>query len=414
MLEIRPISAGEIERYIQIATYSFQLGDQAAQRTRELLVPEQTLGVFAGGDLVAGMIILPLSIWLGGRGLGMGGIAMVATAPEHRGRGYLRALITRSLVGMRERGLATSILYPASYPLYSRFGWGICGDIRWYTLRPGDLPGGTPASGSMRPADDEDIPVLDSIYEDFARQYNCCLVRTEGWWRDRVLRRSSGKNHAFLWSGDDGQARGYAIYGLEALEFPHQKMIVREIVARDGEAHLQLLKLLAGHNLAREIQLPAPADDRLFSLLADPRVETEIRPWAMFRLVDAAAALAERPYPPDVDGRFLIRVHDACAPWNDGLFSLEISGGRGRVEMLPATAAVGAAVPDAHMFGNDAVLECDIGVLSQVFSGYLMPDTAARLGLLKINDRKNDAGALAGLQRAFATNPVYLPLANGF
>jgi predicted N-acetyltransferase YhbS len=55
--------------------------------------------------------------WLG-RPVPMAGIAAVKVAPEHRGRGIGRSLMTEVLHLIDQRGYALSTLYPATMPIY--------------------------------------------------------------------------------------------------------------------------------------------------------------------------------------------------------------------------------------------------------------------------------------------------------
>src|ERR1700756_3040081 len=64
--------------------------------------------------------------WLG-RPVKMAGVASVKVAPEHRGRGVGRALMTELLGRIAERGFPLSALYPATMPIYRSLGWELAG-----------------------------------------------------------------------------------------------------------------------------------------------------------------------------------------------------------------------------------------------------------------------------------------------
>ena len=63
--------------------------------------------------------------WWHGRGVPMAGVASVKVAPEYRGRGIGRELMTALLALIAERGYPLSVLYPATMPLYRSLGLGV-------------------------------------------------------------------------------------------------------------------------------------------------------------------------------------------------------------------------------------------------------------------------------------------------
>ena len=57
----------------------------------------------------------------------MAGVAGVKVAPEYRGQGVGRALMTALAELMTERGYPLSVLYPATMTIYRSLGWEIAG-----------------------------------------------------------------------------------------------------------------------------------------------------------------------------------------------------------------------------------------------------------------------------------------------
>ena len=64
--------------------------------------------------------------WLG-QPVKLAGVASVKVAPEHRGRGIGRTLMTELLDVIAERGYPLSALYPATTPIYRSLGWELAG-----------------------------------------------------------------------------------------------------------------------------------------------------------------------------------------------------------------------------------------------------------------------------------------------
>src|ERR1035437_3522929 len=62
-----------------------------------------------------------------GRAVPMAGVISVRVAPEDRGKGIGRLLMTGLLDEMAARGYPLSVLYPATMPLYGSLGWELAG-----------------------------------------------------------------------------------------------------------------------------------------------------------------------------------------------------------------------------------------------------------------------------------------------
>jgi predicted acetyltransferase len=85
-----------------------------------------------------------------------------------------------------------------------------------------------------------------------------------------------------------------------------------------------------------------------------------------------------------VAGQVAFRVEDPALPWNTGTWRLELSGGEGWVDQVPA--ASGAAT-------------ADIRGLASLFTGFAGPDDLLRAGLLG----GFDPAAVDLLRAAFAS-----------
>src|SRR5205085_2632264 len=79
------------------------------------------------GLVVSCLTLVEADIWIGSALVRVGGIAGVATALEHREKGFASRLLLDSLPVLRERGCALSALFPYSYAFYSRLGWQVTG-----------------------------------------------------------------------------------------------------------------------------------------------------------------------------------------------------------------------------------------------------------------------------------------------
>src|SRR5271170_2999975 len=132
-----------------------------------------------GGRLIGSAVFHELRQWWLGRAVPLAGVAGVKVAPECRGRGAGRALMTALIELMNERGYPLAALYAATRPIYRQLGWEMAG-VRYQadiearsllTLTRADFPAVLPAAGMppLRrpgPADAaEVIAVLGRVHE---------------------------------------------------------------------------------------------------------------------------------------------------------------------------------------------------------------------------------------------------------
>ena len=87
------------------------------------------LGAFAGGAPAGAAMIHDMRQWWLGRAIPCAGIASVKVAPEYRGGGIGRRLMTALLDAVAERGYPLSALYPATMPIYRSLGWELAGGM---------------------------------------------------------------------------------------------------------------------------------------------------------------------------------------------------------------------------------------------------------------------------------------------
>jgi predicted acetyltransferase len=177
-----------------------------------------------------------------------------------------------------------------------------------------------------------------------------------------------------VWVSAIGADEGYITYYANALPkegrwSPHD-IWVRDFVSLSGDAYLGLLEHLLTHDLAVRVSLERPIDDPFADLCEDPwKVQVMRAEGAMVRIVDVERALAMRPYRGDRNVSFTMRIADKSAPWNEGVWRVEAAEGR-------MTAERSHAEPDVELTAN---------TLSPLFTGFMRPDVALGVGLLKVN-----------------------------
>ncbi|MFD1903772.1 hypothetical protein ACFTAO_42480 [Paenibacillus rhizoplanae] len=77
-------------------------------------------------------------------------------------------------------------MHPFLIPFYRKFGWEIYCEYKKYTIPVGKFPQKTEIQGTVKRGT-PDIAVFQQLYNTFAMRYNGTLLRTEQWWKERVL-----------------------------------------------------------------------------------------------------------------------------------------------------------------------------------------------------------------------------------
>jgi predicted acetyltransferase len=372
MEEIRVLLPDEQEESLQLSQFAFQfrLNDAEARERLEKAKQDETWGLFGSEGLEAKLTLLPLETFIGGSRISMGGIAGVATWPEKRRGGKVAKLLTHTLGVMRDRGQIISFLHPFQFEFYRKFGWETYIEYKNYELAPALIPRFPHEEGS-RIVRTKDVGLLNAIYEKYASRFNGSLVRTVEWWEERILKRKNDGGISAVYYGADGTPKGYVLY-----KVTEQNLTVHEFVALDAEAYKGLWTFIANHDsmLGAQgyVKLRTERKDRLTTLLKNPRIKQEIVPYFMARLVDAAVFLEQYRFKPGVPGELRLYIRDEYAPWNEGLYVLQI-GEDGTAKVTRSGEGAGTE--------EDGVV-CGIGILTSMLLGYERPAFWLEHGML--------------------------------
>jgi len=333
-------------------------------------------GMVSGKKPLAVGCFKPTQCSIRGEWKPIGCINDIATPPEYRRQGLVKKLLFYMLTELKDRGIYLSALWAASFPLYRKFGFGLVTELTHYSLPLGLLNFTRKVDpGNFREFSDDDFPATDALYQQFVQNYNLPLQRTQNWWDAFILKQtqlSSGTPAYSYVLEEKGAIKGYLLFTLENKPSGGRKLQVRELVYTDDSHYLQLLQFLFNHAIqAEEVELYASLDILFFDRISEPEnVRKFITPGAMVRLVDVTQALENLRANPELSGEITITVWDPFLEWNEGNYLLEIN--RGEITLQKNK----KIKPEA---------ELDINTLAQLYTGYLPPQTAIRLGRLEVH-----------------------------
>ena len=288
------------------------------------------------GRLVACVQIFPRRLRLRGAAVPTGGIGSVFTRPELRGSGVASALLERSLVAMRERGMELSLLFAARHAFYGRLGWGLWPRRRPLLLRTEATAASAPAGALFDAA--RDLGEVAALHEEYSAPFDGTVVRDAALWRSSLVLAGNPREEFRIARDASGRLAAYA----RAVVLEGFFMIAEW--ARRPEATGALADLAAGLLAPREadplerpgrpsselrklLVAPTPPDPELFHALEQRGVEVKSfdERGAMLQCLDAdalARRLGEKRRPDEGEGAFLERMipHDRFCFWPSDRF----------------------------------------------------------------------------------------------
>ncbi|MEH7882907.1 GNAT family N-acetyltransferase [Bacillus sp. JJ1609] len=319
-MEIKVLTEEDFMQSMKLSMYAFQyqVPVKDIPKRLEKLKQHRLLGIIEGEELVSKLHILSLSIKLGKMDWKMGGIAGVATYPEHRRKGYVNALMKKSLEVMYEENYIVSFLHPFDIHFYRRYGWEIISDYRTIQIVKNDLkPIGDFTGKIKRYKKESHSSDIEVVYDKYAVRHSAMLERDLSWWQNSIY----GCQTAAVYYNSENEPTGYLLY-----EVSNQVMKVEEYVPLDHEARLGLWNYICQHDsMVDRVEMRLSVHESFPYFLSMPKLKTEIYPYFMGRIVNAEKAIKSYPFNKDGSKVFL-HLEDSMAPWNSGSYIIEPEG----------------------------------------------------------------------------------------
>jgi predicted acetyltransferase len=357
-LDVRLVTADDdfgAELDLMNRAFGFSDSEGRLARSRRYAAAGQLLGVFDGPALIASARYLDIRQWWRGRPVRAAAIAAVKVAPEERGRGAGRLLMTELLRLTAGRGFPLSVLYPSTTGLYRSVGYELAGGqyqivVPTRSLRallPPDAAAApaAPAGGGSAgrdPAGRDPADAVDAVAGRVGLRRAgpaeaAEMVKVEESCRIAAMDCGPITYGAADLAGlvDDEDIYCYlAPDGLLVYRWnrPEDELTVYSLVAGSAATARALWSVVASHGtmVARARAFIGPADPVNW-LLSEPDAElSRAEPW-MLRLLDPAAAIAGRGYPAGARAVVPLELTDNVFPAHSGRWLLEIASGEARL-----------------------------------------------------------------------------------
>ncbi len=341
------------------------------------------------GKMTAGLINWPYRVHFEGQITGMGGIGGVASLPEARAKGGIKAIFRAMFEQMDVDGQVFSVLYPFSHGYYRQFGYELT-PMPYRCSLPLSQLGVFKHNLNVRMWEEpEGFADFQAVYDVFAKHYNLAIDRSEANWKN-LLKGSAlkHKRYRYIFADEVGAAQAYIMFEPAEDKESGYGNVVRVIdwafIGKNGLHNILgfVYKLRAQYN---KILLEAPGDLNLPALLDNPYECTVKGDFTgMARVVDVEKAL-NMLRAPEGCGQLVIEVQDDFLERNSGCYSIEFANG----------------VLKAQRTQGDADLKLSVQALVPLITGYLSLHQALyRNDVELINDNPD-------MEKLFINRPVY-------
>lgn len=365
---IRVITNEDYENVLKLSEFAFQytIAEQELESTLKKLDKQYIIGDFEEDDLKAKLHIYSLEVNIKNQAFKMGGVASVATWPEARRTRKVAQLIEEGLHWMNKKEFDISYLHPFYVPFYRKFGWELICTDKTYTIQKEDLIFLHNQSGNIvRKSKEEALPSLMSLYRSFTENNNSMLIRDKSWWTEVVLNKGE---HVVFHVNEENEPDGYMIYSLK-----NRELIVHEVIVLNESMKKDFWNFICQHDsMVSTVKWKSYEGDPLTLLLPNPRVQTDIHPYFMGRIVNVQRFLEKYPFFIQGEKPLILHVSDPVCNWNNGSIFLEGE-------------AVKAFQKEKGTCNNSPKkgLKMDIGILTAVLLGHQDPIQLYKIGTIQ-------------------------------
>ncbi|MEU7918371.1 GNAT family N-acetyltransferase [Micromonospora zamorensis] len=367
-VHVRELTTDDLDAAWELGRVAFGSASERAASTTVAVPGMSRYGAFDdSGRLVGKAVDLHHDQWWSGRAVPAADVAGVAVAPEARGRGVGRAMLTGLLRGAYERGAAVSALYPTVAAPYRACGWEAAGVLRTVDLATAALPRHRPSPDlTVRAGTVADLPAVADLYERVARYRNGMLTR-QGELFDFFAADRGLPGDGLTLVEDDGDLVGYATwqrgrgYGADSV------LTVDEALAVTAGAARELAGVLGSWaSVAPTLRLCPLDGDAVSTVLPLEAARDHERDLWMHRPVDVARAVSARGWPAHTRGVVDFGLTDTLAEWNTGTWRLTVADGDAELTRV----------------GGEADLRLDVRGFALLYAGAARARSVAQAGLL--------------------------------
>lgn len=280
------------------------------------------------------------------------GIGGVASLPEYRRTGGVRAIFNEIFRLAPERGWATSYLYPFSYNYYRQFGYERVMMRKRYTFSSEALQKfGRDTNCVLYQGQAEILDDIKAVYKEFAAKFNIIFDRGNNF-RNISDKPHKSMSYTYVHYTKSGKPDAYATMRKNDGTFDIRELAYTTSSSLTGI--ISFLRMFEGQADSFAIS-NQPADSELDYLFGDYiDFSSSLESGGMARVVLVETLLNKNIYPKE-SGHFSLKVNDTL-DYNRGIFDVEFANGK-------------AEVKKRHDDLGNYDIACDIPPLSRIMLG---------------------------------------------
>jgi len=222
---------------------NIKTNDEGREHGREMWLDDETR--------VSQLWVIDYAMRIGSVQVNMAGIGGVETNPQHRMKGYMRALFEDTVHYMIGGNYEVSLLFGIEN-FYTKFGYASALAGSQFTIKTRDAEAAAEHAGkyTARPIQPQDMPEVLALYNANNANRTGSIVRAienfeqfdKGTWYGTAV-------ETLLWENQAGQLAGYMVWD----KYP-KAVKVAELEARDEALFPTMLATLAGQAIAKRCE----------------------------------------------------------------------------------------------------------------------------------------------------------------
>jgi predicted acetyltransferase len=350
---IRPLRPDENYKCSSVGSIAYSFSSDLNEEAQNELKSE-VFGAFSDDGETIMATIYPNSYYSNycGTYLPSVGIGSVATLPEYRRCGCIRAIFDEIFRIAPERGWATSFLYPFSYTYYRQFGYERVIQKKTIRIPVSVLNIFERNTNAVLYDNISRIGDILKVYEKYAIRYNMMFRRDEKSHAYSTEPHKS-KKWTYIWYNKEGAPVSYATITVD-----NGCLNVKELAYSDKAGLcgiIGFLRMFEGQ--VHEFYFSdLPIDSELdYIINSYSECDYKLHNSAMGRVLLADTLLRFNKYPNE-PGHFRLRVNDTL-DYNNGVYEVEYADGKSEVKKhADGEYDIAADIPSLSriMFGCDS------------------------------------------------------------
>ncbi|WP_161878004.1 GNAT family N-acetyltransferase [Alkalibacterium sp. MB6] len=322
---IRQIEKKDLDAYLDLQSYAFPTDPTASsrrERTERNWEHLVALGAFTEqGELQSAMVLRKYNVFLHGQSIKMGGIANVASYPEARGKGNIRALFKEAFKIMKQENMTLSYLAPFSHVFYRQFGYELVFEMREYSIEDLSLVYDADSTLSVKRVNgEEEREILAEVYKKTYQSKVGPVDRHEWVWQGKDFKKE--EHYVAICRNEKGEAEGYLLYSFSSKK--GRVFNMNELVAMTGRAEKALWSFVGSHRAQFDrFTFETGGGNNLSHLFKEQWAEQKWVSGMMARVVDMERFLSYYPFQLEDNQSIIINVNDETIDWNTAHYTIK-------------------------------------------------------------------------------------------